>query len=149
MAKTAAAENAALVLSAALVLAFLVSFGTGLRFGSGAPRQPAPELRTPVADPGSQDRGRVEVLNASGSAGLARTATATLRSAGFDVVYYGNAPESMGDSTVVIDRTGNTAVARAVAQQLGISRVLTRVDSSLILDATVVLGKTFQNRSPD
>jgi hypothetical protein len=148
MARPVPAESLALVAALGLVLAFVVSFATGLDFGTRQPRRPAPELRAPAVDPGVTVRGRVEVLNASGRAGLARDATARLRSEGFDVVYFGTAGSRAGDSTVVIDRTGNDALARAVAQTLGITRVVTQIDSALILDATVVLGRNYRARAP-
>jgi calcineurin-like phosphoesterase len=84
--------------------------------------------------------GRVEVLNASGRDGLARDATDRLRSAGFDVVYFGNAPGGIRDSSGVLDRTGHLAVARAAARRLGISSVRAARDSTLFVDATIVLG---------
>jgi len=149
MARNETPERLALVLASALGLAFLVSFATGLDLGFRPARRPAPELRAPVADPGTEVRGRVEVLNASGRAGLARDATARLRNQGFDVVFFGTAPSSAGDSTLVIGRTGDHAVARAVAQALGISRIITQIDSALILDATVVLGRNYRARAPD
>ena len=81
------------------------------------------------------------MLNAAGVAGLARTATERLRDRGFDVVYFGNA-ESFGvDTSVVLDRVGRPQVARDVAAALGISRVESRPDSTLYLEATVVLGR--------
>jgi hypothetical protein len=129
-------ESLALLATLALCAAFLVSFATGI----GIPRRhvaETPQSATP-ADPGGERRGRVEVRNASGRAGLAREATQRLRTAGFDVVFYGNASGS--DTTVVIDRVGNAALARAVAAALGIDRVTTAVDSTLLLDASVILG---------
>src|SRR2546426_4674170 len=63
----------------------------------------------PAIIPGDHgDRIIVEVLNASGRAGLARTATRVLREAGVDVVYYGNAPATLGtlDSTRILVRRG-------------------------------------------
>ncbi|HEY8469680.1 MAG TPA: LytR C-terminal domain-containing protein [Longimicrobiales bacterium] len=89
---------------------------------------PAPDLR----------RIRVEVLNGTNRPGLARSVTARLRDAGFDVVYFGNAPRA--DSSVVLDRAGREDAARAVAQALGISHVRSAPDPGLYLEATVILG---------
>ncbi|HSJ08443.1 MAG TPA: LytR C-terminal domain-containing protein [Longimicrobiales bacterium] len=119
--------------------AFLASFIFGLRGGAA----PAPGIGEPApvtVQPPARAAGRVEVLNASGRGGQARAATDQLRSSGFDVVYFGNAPGAFGDSSVVIDRTGNDAVARAAARRLGISRVRTERDTTLYLDATVIVG---------
>ena len=86
-------------------------------------------------------RVRVEVLNGAGQSGLARSATDVLRDEGFDVVYFGNADDFGRDSSVVLDRVGRVDLARAVADALGIPRVLSEPDSNLYLDATVVLGE--------
>lgn len=91
-----------------------------------------------VEDPGSV---RVEVLNGAGTAGLAREATHHLRSHGFDVVFFGNAGRFDHVHSAVIDRTGDMAPARAVAAALGVDSVSTLVDTSLMLDVTVVLGR--------
>ena len=87
------------------------------------------------------ERVRVEVLNGGGRQGMARTATDALRDRGFDVVFYGNAQDFDGDSSVVLDRVGRADLAREVADALGIPRVLSQPDSNLYLDVTVVLGE--------
>src|SRR5690606_30255686 len=105
------------------------SFLTGL--GGGAPGA--------TADPRIEAaQVRVEVLNGTNRAGLARSATERLRDAGFDVVYFGNGPRT--DSTVVLDRTGRPEAARAVAEALGVQKVDSRPDPGLYLDATIILG---------
>ena len=124
----------ALLISAAFVASFAFGLGRG---ASPAPTQ-EPELQVidaPIA------AGRVEVLNASGERGMARAVTQRLRTAGFDVVYFGNAPASAGDSTIVLARIADDAVARAVAEHLGIVRVATVPDTTLYLEATVILGR--------
>ncbi len=136
------AERVALVATFALVLAFVASFVTGLG-RSHKPGRAEPPQAPVVADPGTRQRGRVEVLNASGQAGIARGVTDRLRAAGFDVVFYGNA-QHIPDSSAVLDRVGNTGIARAVADELGIVRLRTAVDSSLALDVTVILGPDFK-----
>lgn len=124
---------ATLLAVAALVGSFLTSLGGG---APGTAVDPAAE---PV-------RTRVEVLNGTTRAGLARSATERLRDAGFDVVYFGNGPRT--DSTLVLDRAGRPAAARAVAEALGIQRVTSRPDPGLYLDATVILGADWPPR-PD
>ena len=128
------------VISLALLAcgAFVASFVFGLRGSSPAPGAAAPEPFTVEAP--AQSAGRVEVLNASGRSGLARAVTDQLRGGGFDVVYFGNAPASLGDSSIVIARLRSDAVARAAARRLGIEKVRTQVDTTLYLDATVVVG---------
>jgi hypothetical protein len=62
------------------------------------------------------------------------------RGVGFDVVFFGNAGRFDHVRSVVLDRTGDPARARAVAAALGIDSIATPLDSTLFLDATVVLG---------
>jgi hypothetical protein len=133
-------QLATLATAAALLLcgAFIVSFLYGLRGGDSRRSAPASPIYNEASDGAL---GRVEVLNASGRAGLARAATDRLRSAGFDVVFFGNAGTQHGDSSVVIARTASDAAARAAARQLGIAPVIARPDTALFLDATVVIGK--------
>jgi hypothetical protein len=134
------AAGAALLLCGAFVASFIGGLG-----GAAAPPPATAGPVAPALIVPDRAAGRVEVLNASGRAGLARTATDRLRSGGFDVVYFGNAPESAGDSSRVIDRTGNHAIARAAARRLGISSVRIERDSSLFVDATVVLGSDWRS----
>jgi len=155
-----------LIVTLLAVSAFVGSFVSGLReprlpiqfdagrgAGGGGAAAVPPAAREPgggaggwtrAADPARADRAgervRVEVLNAAGRPGLARRGTERLRARGFDVVYFGNATGDRADSSVVIDRTGNLAAARAVADALGIRNVVSRPDSNLYLDVTVVLA---------
>jgi hypothetical protein len=135
------AEGFALGAAMLLVAAFAVSFVSGLFRGeasSAAP--PSVVTRDAAPEPAAGVKGRVEVLNAARRAGLARRATEALRAAGFDVVYFGNAPASAPDSSVVIDRVGAPEVARAAAAALGIATVRSEPDSALLVDATVLVG---------
>jgi hypothetical protein len=134
------AIGAAVVLIACA--AFVASFAFGLRAGGRAETR-MPDRTGTVADPALRS-GRVEVLNASGRGGVARATTLRLREAGYDVVFFGNASAALGDSTIVISRVADDAVARAVARSLEIARVTTLRDSALFLDATVVLGRDWQ-----
>ena len=90
----------------------------------------------------------VEVLNASGRPGNARVGTRVLRRAGIDVVYFGNAPETLGiiDSTRIIVRRGSTRTGERVRQVLGRGRVEIQLDSARLLDASVLLGADFAPR---
>lgn len=142
------AEALALVLTLAVVGAFLVSAATGIRL----PVQDRPAVDPPAAraapsgseqpTPPSVDGPavRVEVLNGSGRPGLARGATERLRAAGFDVVYFGNAGEPRGLS-LVLDRGGNADGARRAAAALGIASVRSDPNLARMVDVTVLLGK--------
>jgi hypothetical protein len=86
---------------------------------------------------------RVEVLNATRTRGLARSATRVLRDRGFDVVGVGNDPQAR-DSTLVLDRSGHPDWAQLVAEALGGARVEARPDTSRYLDVTVLLGTAWR-----
>ena len=90
-------------------------------------------------------RVQVEVLNASGRASLARVGTRVLRHGGIDVVSFGNAPATVGvlDSTEIVIRRGPPVVGERIRRVLGVGRVLVKPDSTLLVDASVYLGKNF------
>jgi hypothetical protein len=83
---------------------------------------------------------RVQVLNATGTRGLARRATGYLRDRGFDVVDMATARQSR-DSTLVIDHRGNPEWAKLVAGAFGGAPVEPGPDSSRYLDITVIIGR--------
>lgn len=92
------------------------------------------------------DRGpaiTVEVLNASGRSRDARLATRLLRHAGIDVVYFGNAGESGLDSTRIIVRRGSEQVGQRVRAVLRQGRIEIELDSTKLLDVSVLLGSDF------
>jgi hypothetical protein len=138
-------ESAGAAFTLLASVAFIASFAFGLGRASERTADTVLEPGIQVLDP-PPPAGRVEVLNASGRSGMARAATQQLRAAGFDVVFFGNAPASAGDSTIVLDRIGDDAVARAVAAHLGIVRVATLRDTALYLEATVILGRDWDGR---
>lgn len=124
------------------VLAFVASFVFGLGRGERQGTTPAPAVTTlPVAVPDS--RVRVEVLNGSRKAGLARVATEKLRDAGYDVVFLGNAPNA-AKTSVVIDRVGKRETADKIAKVLGITAVRAERDTTRYLEVTVILGSDFR-----
>jgi hypothetical protein len=87
------------------------------------------------------------VLNASGRAGDARVGTRLLREAGIDVVYFGNASENGLDSTRIVVRRGARKVGERVRAVLGQGRVEIAIDSSKLLDVSVLLGADFVSSS--
>jgi len=97
---------------------------------------------------GAAPRVTVEVLNASGTLGLAKIATRILRRAGIDVLTYGNAPGSVGtlDSTRIVVRRGTEEIGRRVRRALGLGRIVVQPDSARLLDASVLLGADFAPR---
>lgn len=89
----------------------------------------------------------VEVLNASGRSGLARSGALSLRRAGIDVVYFGTAPDPATlDSTRIIVRRGDRAAGERVRAALQVGRVSVDPDSSRLLDVSVLLGRDFTPR---
>lgn len=85
----------------------------------------------------------VEVLNASGVPGVAREGTRQLRHKGIDVVFYGNADQTL-DSTQVLVRRGEGQSGARVARALGLG-VVRRVEDTLRrVDVTVLLGRDYR-----
>lgn len=93
---------------------------------------------------------QLDVLNAAGENRLAQRVTDYLRGRGFDVVEMGNAISEDLSQTIVIDRTGDISAARQVANALGVSeeRIVQKLDPSLYLDVTVLIGKDYQSLKP-
>ena len=118
------------------LLVLLIMIGCRGKRSSGAP----------AVIPGENgERVTVEVLNASGKPGLARTATHLLREAGVDVVYFGNAPTTLGtlDSTRILVRRGAADIGERVRRALRAGTVVLQRDSTKLLDASVLLGADF------
>jgi len=115
----------------AVLLAALVA-GCG---GDSSQTRPIPGDRSPAV--------LVEVLNANGRAGDARIGTRLLRRAGLDVVYFGNAGENGLDSTRIIVRRGVEQVGERVRAALGQGGVEVQLDSTKLLDVSVLLGLDF------
>jgi hypothetical protein len=86
---------------------------------------------------------RVQVLNTTGTQGLARRATRLLRDQGFDVVDMGNGSPAQ-DTTIVLDRSGHPEWAASVAKVLKPATSRTERDSSRYLDVTVLLGRSWR-----
>ena len=76
---------------------------------------------TPTRSPSRSKRIRVEVLNGTQRAGLARTATRALREQGLDVVFFGSG--AGGGHTRIYVRRGDPGQGRDVAEALGVGRM--------------------------
>ena len=138
------ARNIGLVLVLLLVAAFAISFVLGLGDDATPVSMPGVQRPVPTLDSGR----RVEVLNAAGRSGLARTATDRLRAAGYDVVFFGNAGNRADTLSIVLDRVGKLDLAQAVGRQLGITRVETALDSTRLVEVTVILGVDWPAAAP-
>lgn len=87
---------------------------------------------------------RVEVLNAAGEPGIAKKVTWRLREMGFDVVYYGNAKDTLG-KTVVIERLDSSlANAKALAGAIGVKEITYEPDPDRLLEVTLLVGLDFR-----
>lgn len=93
---------------------------------------------------------KVEVLNGIGIDGIAAEVTDYLREKGFDVVNTDDAGRTDYIYSMVKDRTGNLSSARNLAEILNIDTlsVLQEINKSLILDATVILGRDYIHLAP-
>jgi anionic cell wall polymer biosynthesis LytR-Cps2A-Psr (LCP) family protein len=97
----------------------------------------------------------IEVLNGTKSQGLARNTSELYQSFGYDVIRIGNAENTDYDKTVVIDRIGNQAVAKAIAQVIQCANIQTTTVGAVdtddygteaIVDFSIILGKDFNGR---
>lgn len=142
--------NAAIILFAVLTL-YLI-YNLYLRFTT-----PQTDTKTQVTDSVThltkQPTGttlQIDVQNGCGVQGIADKFTEYLHSKGFDVVEKGNFSTSDIKTSMVIDRAGNLKNAKRVAQVLGISEryVIQQMNNNYFLDATVVIGKDYEQLMP-
>jgi len=96
--------------------------------------------------PGQEKPWKLEVVNIAGEDGLAGRMTTFLRQLGYDVVEYNSRQLAGYERTTIIDRTGNPAAAKDVAEALGLEedRIRTELDRKLYVDVTVVLGYDYK-----
>ena len=93
---------------------------------------------------------QVEVRNGCGVSGLAGEMTQYLRKRGFDVVEVGDLTAFNQEYTVVYDRIGDLESAKKLAESIGVAedRVIQDIRLDEYLDASVVIGKDYQELSP-
>lgn len=94
----------------------------------------------------AQNNIQINVLNGCGKNGLAAATNEYLRKYKFDVLEIGNYDDNI-DKSMVIDRLGDIKSAKKVAYALGIndSLIITKIDSSLFVRSTVVIGNDYEN----
>lgn len=92
---------------------------------------------------------QVSILNSTTVSGLANKARTFMQMRNFDVVEVGNFSE-IQPRTLIIDRVGDFASAKKVAKALGISDslVTTKIDSTLFVRTTIVLGQDYPKLLP-
>ena len=115
-------------------------------FVAFTPRAPLPEA-TSIAVPEIDGEIHVEVLNGCGVDGVAHQVSRQLRSLGFDVMSWTNAPSFNYPESVVIDRIGKPEFARKVADALGIRNQIQQIipDPFRIEQVTVIVGRDFKH----
>ncbi|MBN1301712.1 MAG: LytR C-terminal domain-containing protein [Melioribacteraceae bacterium] len=93
---------------------------------------------------------QVEVLNGCGVTGVADRFTDFLRANNVDVVKTDNYVTFDIDETMVIDRTGNLANAKTVAEMLGMKRnkAFQQQNSDYFVDVTVIIGRDYFSLKP-
>ena len=91
---------------------------------------------------------RVEVLNGAGVGGIARKMTDFLRREGFDVIDFGNAESFKFHETVILDRSGDRAAAKLVAQAVNSSNIVSQKNPLLTLDVTLIIGRDYRKLLP-
>jgi hypothetical protein len=96
------------------------------------------------------DQIQINILNGCGDQGVARRTMDFMRTTGFDVVEIENYSRFSVRQTFIIDRVGDTVSARKTARALGISDSLyvVRVDSTLYVRCSVVIGKDYRVLKP-
>jgi LytR cell envelope-related transcriptional attenuator len=96
------------------------------------------------------DQIQLNLLNGCGDQGVARRTMNYLRSAGFDVVEIDNYSRFSVQRSFVIDRVGDSVSAMKTAKILGIDDSLrvVRIDSTLYVRCSVVIGKDYRSLKP-
>lgn len=119
----------------------LLILGTLVAIGTYWWLRPSDSSASALPIPGEELTIAVEVLNGTLVDGLARAVTGQLRRSGIDVVYFGSAGDNDMDSTLILVRRGDSAVAAPVREVLGAGRIVVELDPLLLLDVTVLLGR--------
>ncbi len=114
----------------------------------------SPPVDTEIpADNGSTKKEQtiqVEILNGTKIGGLAKKTMEFLRKRHFDVLSIGNWSNDSMQTTIIFDNLGNIAASKKVAEALGIpdSLIILRIDSSLLLNTTIVIGYDYKRMKP-
>ncbi len=92
------------------------------------------------------DEIHIEILNGSTNPGQAQSLRNYFVEYGFNIVHYGNAPKSDYDKTLVIDRMGRPSLAKRIADIINCQEVHTKIDKTLMVDVTIIIGNDFEGR---
>ncbi len=89
---------------------------------------------------------KIEILNGSSNPGQAQNLRNYFIKYGFNVVHFGNALRNDYEKTVVIDRVGKPILAKRIADIINCKEVYTKIDKSLLVDITIIIGNDFEGR---
>jgi len=92
------------------------------------------------------DEIKIEILNGSSNPGQAQSLRNYFLEYGFNVVHYGNALRNDYETTIVIDRIGRPSLAKRIADIINCKEVYTRIDKTLLVDITIILGNDFEGK---
>jgi hypothetical protein len=139
-------KNAAILLVTCVVL--ISAMIAGLRGPSvkGQSQGETPALQKSEDNPKVPWIGKIQVLNGCGVDGAANVVAEYLRLKKFDVKNIGNAPTGNYQSTLVVSRKKDQAMARQVADALGTSTVFVMRTQDEMYDVTVFVGSDFKER---
>lgn len=136
------------VIAVVLVVGIMIGSAISQRGRASQGEAAANTPRPGAATEWPEGRVRVDVLNAGGTKGVAQGATEILRDAGLDVVNWGNDARFSDSVSRVVDRVGDTTLARRVAEVLGIELVLSDPDATRLVEVTVKLGPEWTASTP-
>jgi hypothetical protein len=88
----------------------------------------------------------IEILNGSTNPGQAQSLRNYFVEYGFNIVHFGNAPKSDYEKTVVIDRMGRPSLAKRIADIINCQEVHTKIDKTLMVDVTIIIGNDFEGK---
>lgn len=134
-------KNTVIMLIACAVL--VAALALGLRRQQPA-AESAPQQKSEDARMNIPYIGKIQVLNGCGIDGAAKIMADFLRSKKFDVKNESNAKTSNYTETLVVSRTKDQAIARQVAQALGIRSVVLMRNGDELYDAAVYVGADFR-----
>lgn len=92
------------------------------------------------------DEVNIEILNGSGNPGQAQSLRNFFLEYEFNVVHYGNALKNDYQKTMVIDRIGRPSLAKRIADIINCKEVYTRIDKTLLVDITIIIGNDFEGK---
>jgi LCP family protein required for cell wall assembly len=93
------------------------------------------------------DEIKIEILNGSSNPGQAQSLRNFFVEYGFNVVHYGNAMRDDYERTMVIDRIGRPSLAKRIADIINCREVYTKIDESLLVDVSVIIGNDFEGKT--